>query len=216
LQNFSPSLKSGGFSFSKPGIFIFITEAGCTVRNGRVFCGRGSIMDGVELERVLVVLFSDLDDTMTNTTVDLQDGRDIHHLTAVPGVYEYLVRRPGQVIIASIAEEEELQRSKLSQIGVLHLVRDVLIMGDLASKTNMVMGLAKKYQNEGRLLIGVGDRLDNDITLFNKAGMLSVRMMVSGGKYASQVPSFNYEQPDYIVTNWFELEQKLKKIKLPC
>jgi len=163
-----------------------------------------------------VLIVADVDDTMVNTTVDLQNGmRGIECLTPVPGVLKFAGELyPKQMIAMSIADDRGRQIQKLRHVGLFGLLGGRIVMGNLESKREMLWAVSRKFRARGYLLVGVGDRLDNDIALFNEFGMPSFRMMVKGGKYRYQTPQDPGEVPYAVVSNWFGLHSELQKLLL--
>lgn len=67
-----------------------------------------------------------------------------------------------------------------------------------------------KYRLKAEEVIGVGDKLSNEIRIANQLGMTTVRVL--HGRYAQTEPADDYEIPDYTLTKAVEVEKLVRQL----
>ena len=98
------------------------------------------------------------------------------------------------------------QWEKLIRLGLQHFFHTVIISGEIKREKPDVVVFnlaAKKVGCLPKEVVMVGDRLDRDILGANKAGMTTVQMVK--GKYRSQTPERNGDNPDYVISGLKEI-----------
>jgi FMN phosphatase YigB (HAD superfamily) len=147
----------------------------------------------------------DLDDTVANTTRDLEgDLKKLKSLTLVRGAAQFLEKYGKKSVILTMGYEPE-QRAKVEALYLDRLVRHVHIVASYKKKQEWLERLVTNNHEHRQTLVVVGDRVDQEIRMGNELDLTTVRMRLPHGKYFDRDPSCGLEKPDYTVSDFFEL-----------
>lgn len=159
-----------------------------------------------DLPRDVRVIVVDADDTMLNSTKDLQgDMLRVQQLTAVAGTRESLERwaHAGHRVIVLSAGEEDYQRKKLEVAGLLQLCPEVIIVAESEDKREALRGIIKSADVPPEHVIVIGDRPDRELAYGAELGCKVIRLHLDHGKHAQVacVPA-----PDMVVQDFHEID----------
>lgn len=153
----------------------------------------------------------DLDDTLAQTSHDLFGKHEhLEQLTFAPGARE-LVARYGHYLALVTAGEGNWQMSKLRHLGLFGRFRETHIVERPEDKGKVIRQIVNRWEIPPNRLIVIGDRPDVEIAAGNSLGILTVRIVLPGGKYSLVEPEEG-ERPTYTVTDLWRVRGIMETI----
>jgi FMN phosphatase YigB (HAD superfamily) len=152
----------------------------------------------------------DLDDTLANTTQDLQgDPARIPYLTLVPGALEFLrvhnkrgFRKKCILLTVGIAKD---QQQKIDVLGIRNCFRKIYVVPKPEDKIAKLEQIVKKSNVSHFNFTVIGDRLDIEIRKAKELGCVTVRIKIPGGRHSEELPLRPSDHPDFEEKNFTDL-----------
>lgn len=151
------------------------------------------------------LVFVDLDDTLADTTLNLQgDPSRIARLRLVRGAPTFLRRFYGKLILLS-SGEEAYQHRKIAMLGVRTYFDHICIVPHPEDKFDVLIGWLDASGVSSEEVLVVGDRVDHEILYGNRLGCVTSWMRRPFGRHSKREPERKEETPRYTVRDFTEL-----------